>query len=197
MRRVIVALVAVALAVAVFVLWPRSSGDGTSSTEALATSTTTTTTTTSATTTAGEVSTTQPAPTTTTVDESRVVDSVEEAEAILRDHYFTWFLGIFEEKTEEIQKSVILQSQVEAAVAQFGQMEFDEPPSPEGLTFDQTDILQANQECLSVWTVISSTFREGSSAGVVVFRWQDARWKFLSSWASRDDLWEADCESSL
>jgi hypothetical protein len=76
-------------------------------------------------------------------------------------------------------------------------MEFSEPPSAEGLTLVDVEILRSDEGCIAVWSRISATFRPGSSEGVAIFRWIEESWKVLSTWTSRGDLWEADCESVL
>lgn len=192
MRRVIAALVITALAVGVVLLWPRSTTDDAPTTLADATTTTSTTPTTTTTTTAA-VSTT----TTTDEPESNVVDTVEEAEAILTELWFGWFEGIYNEDEERIREVVVLEETVETARESFG-TEFDRAPQPEDITFNDTEILRADEDCLAVWTTLSLTgFRDGESAGVEIVRWTSDGWKSLSTWTSRSDLWEADCESSL
>lgn len=193
MRRTIPVLVVVGLAVVVALLLINRDGDAPSDTLANATTTTT-----------SVVTTTVPGPTTTTTgtsttaaNEVEVVETVEEAEAIVANHYYAWFLGIYEQDEARIRQTVILESQVESAVAQFGEMEFDGAPTLDGFQFANTEILKSTADCLAVWTEISASFRAGNAPGVVIFRWVDERWKFLSSWQSRDDLWEPDCDSSL
>lgn len=193
MRRVIVALIAVALAVAVFVLWPRSDGENPSDPQA---GPTTTTTTLSATTTTAAVSTTTSWPTSTVTD-VQVVETVEEAEAILRDLWFGWFEGIYNQDEARIREVVILEETVETARASFG-TEFERAPEPTDINFSETEILRADGECLAVSTdLILTGFRTGRSSGVEVIRWTTDGWKSLSTWSDPNDLWEADCESSL
>ena len=193
MRRVISVLVVVGLALAVVLLWANRGGDPTPGTDAQATSTTSQPTTTTV-----PAETTTPADTTTSSPtEVEVVETVEQAEAILATHYFIWFDGIYREDLDRIRQIVILDSQVEAAEAQFGQMEFTAQPKVDAIQFLGTELLRSDSECLAIWSEISAGFRPGSSSGVVIFRWVDSQWKFLSSWQSPDDLWEEDCESSL
>jgi hypothetical protein len=188
MRRVIAALIVVGLAVGVLVLWPRPVAEENVDSEALG----------SATTTSDVVTTTTTTGTTsTTGEESHVVETVEEAEEILREHYLRWFLGIYSEDESLIRSTAILESQVEAAKSQFGIMEFDAQPTSEGLQFSGTEILRSDEDCLAVWAEISATFRPGNTQGVVVFRRIGTEWRMLSSWPLRGDLWEADCESLL
>lgn len=190
MRRVIAALVVVGLVVAVILLWPSPTAEIPPDTLAGATTTTTST---SLTTTTTSSQTT----TSTVGEDSHVVETVEEAEEILKHHYYRWFRGIHDEDESLIRSTVILESQVEAALAQFGVMEFNEPPTPEGLHVEQIDLLRSDEECLAVFAQLSADFREGSTQGVVVFRFAESSWKFLSSWQLRGDMWEADCESTL
>ena len=188
-RRVIAVLIAVGLAAGVYLAWPR---DGDDSDDGVTLSSTTTTAVTVSTTT-----TTLAGTTTTTGAASHVVTTVEEAEEILREHYTLWFTGIYEEDEALIRSTVILDELVDAARSQFGVMEFSEPPSAEGLTLVDVEILRSDEGCIAVWSRISATFRPGSSEGVAIFRWIEASWKVLSTWTSRGDLWEADCESVL
>lgn len=190
MRRVLAALIVVGLVIGVIVFWPRSDPDDPSGTIAGA-STTTTATVARTTTTPSSTSTSS------TTGDGHVVETVAEAEAITAGHYFRWFRGIYDQDEALIRATVILDSQVEAAVNQFGRMEFAAEPSQDSFTFSDTEILRADDECLALWTRIKADFRPGDSIGVTVFRRVGDEWKFLSSWQSRDDLWEADCEASL
>jgi len=194
MRRVIAALVVVGLAIAVVALWPRSdAGDTTGE----ATTTTSTSTTEPDLTTTTTTSTTVPTTSSTSVLDDHVVETVEEAEAILASHYYRWFKGIYEEDVSLIRSTVILEEQVDAATAQFGHMEFASEPKSDSFGFAETEILESNADCLAVWTIVSASFRDGSSEGVLIFRTVNSEWRFLSSWQSKSDLWGADCESSL
>lgn len=199
MRTAILTLVVVGLLAAVWLLWPDASEDESPATAAPTASTTDTTEPeASITTTSSAVSTTSSAASTTTsVPETHVVETVEEAEEILRDHYSRWFAGIYEEDEDLIRSTVVLDSQVEAAVSQFGIMDFSQPPTVEGLSVADIEVLRSDRECLALWSTVSASFREGSSTGVLVFRKVNGEWKFLSSWQVREDLWEADCESQL
>jgi hypothetical protein len=192
MRIAILVLAIVGLGAAIWLLWPDSPADEAPGTEAVASSTTTSTTQEPPTTT-----TVAPPTSTTSLQETHVVESVEEAEAILLRHYSRWFSGIYEEDESLIRSTVILESQVQAAVDQFGIMDFENPPDAEGVTVSGIEILRSDRACLAVWAEISASFREGASEGVLIFRHVDGEWKFLSSWQLRDDLWEPDCESQL
>jgi hypothetical protein len=187
MRRLIAALIVAGLAIGVFLLWPRAEPDDPPDT--LATPSTTSST--------SDLTTTTDAGTTTSIDGTQVVETVEEAEAILREHYYKWFLGIYRQDRSLIESTVILDSQVEAAANQFGVMDFSEEPTTESFQISETEILESTEECLVVFASITASFRPGSTEGVVVFRDVDSDWKLLSSWQSPDDLWEQDCSSTL
>jgi len=189
MRRVIAALIVVGLAVGVFLLWPTPLDDE----EPEAAGSTTTTTEPSTTSTAA-------APTTsTTTDESHVVETVEEAEEILRELWFGWFEGIYNQDEERIREVVATETLLEAGIRAFETLTFTEPPSESGLQFEELEILSADEECLAVWSVTTTPFLGSSDprSGVEVVRWTDDGWRLTSSWRFREDLWEADCEVQL
>ena len=191
MRRVIAALVVVGLAVGVFLLWPRD-GDDPPDTLAAPTTTTATSTTTP--------TTTSTDPTVTTVEESHVVETVEEAEQILRELWFGWFEGIYNQDEERIREVVVLEETVETARESFGVMPFTQRPSPEHIVLENTEVLRSDSECLATWADLDvSSFRPDAvgTSGVYVVRRKDAQWKLLSVWPERNDLWEADCDSQL
>jgi hypothetical protein len=194
MRTVIAALVVVGLAIGVVVLWPRSTADETP----VGGATTTTSTSTSA---PADTTTTTDATTSTTVTpDDHVVETVEEAEAILRELWFGWFEGIYNEDEDRIRKVVVLEETVDTAKENFGLMEFTSPPTPDGIELADFEILRTDSDCLAVWSALDvSDFRPDSagSSGVYVMRWTDSTWALLSVWPNRGDLWEADCESSL
>jgi hypothetical protein len=126
-----------------------------------------------------------------------VVETVEEAEEILRELWFGWFEGIYNQDEDRIREVVVLEETLETAKESFG-IEFARAPRPSDITFSESEILRADTECLAVWTVLElSGFREGSSEGVEIVRWTGDRWKSLSTWTNPNDLWGADCESSL
>ena len=189
----IAGLVVVGLAIGVWFLWPRGDpASGTATTVAAAPTTT-------ATSDPPLPSTTTPPSTSTTVADSHVVETVEEAEAILRELWFGWFEGIYNQDEDRIRKVVATERLVEAGVNAFG-AEFTARPTLEGIVLSETEILRSDQECLATWGNIDITaFRgiEATSDNVVVLRRAENRWLMLSTWVHRDDLWEADCESVL
>jgi hypothetical protein len=185
MRTVVAGLVALGLAIAVFLVWPRGSDDE----EPETVSATTTTTTTEA------VSTTSTMVTTT--EASHVVETVAEAEEILRELWFGWFEGIYNQDEDRIREVVANPDLVEAAVAQFGVMEFEKPPSTHLIGLDEVEILRADDECLSVWSVVTGEFRSGSIEGVHVLRWNGESWLLVNTWALKEDLWQDDCDAVL
>ena len=186
MRTVVAGLVVVGLAVAVFLAWPRG-GEDEPPGDATATTMTTTTTT------SGTTSTAPP-----TTAGSHVVTSVDEAEAILRELWFGWFEGIYNQDEDRIREVVANPHQVDAAIDQFGVMEFVTRPSPELLLMSNTEVLLANDACLAVWSVVDAQEIVGASnEGVFVFVWGDNAWKFVASWTYREDRWQDDCQSRL
>jgi hypothetical protein len=189
MRRVIAALVVVGLAVAVIVFWPRDDSDDPPDTGAVGSTTTIPPATT--TTSAGSDT------TTTSALQIREVETVEQAEAILRELWFGWFEGIYNQDEDRIREVVVLEETVETARESFGS-EFPSSPSPDDISFSETEILRADSECLAVWTVMSLTsFRDGSSAGLHVIRNVNEEWRRLNLWDTKEDIWEPDCESRL
>jgi hypothetical protein len=190
MRRVIAALVVVGLAIAVVLLWPRSDPDDPDDTLAAPSSTTSTTT-------PSSTVTTEPGSTSTTSDGSHVVETVQEAEAILRELWFGWFEGIYNQDEDRIREVVVLEQTVDTARQAFGE-EFPRAPEPEDISFSETEILRSDEDCLAVWSVMTlHGFREGSSGSVHVMRHVDGEWRRLSLWTLKEDLWEADCDSQL
>jgi len=195
MRRLISVLVVVGLAVAVVLLWANRGGDSSPSTQAQATTTLPPT----STTTSPPDTTTLAATTTSDPTEVEIVETVEQAEAILRELWFGWFEGIYNEDEDRIREVVVLEETIEQATQSFGTSDFRRPPRPEDISFTQTEILRADEQCLAVWTVLSveGFVETRSSGGVEVLRWTPNRWKSLTTWQNRDDLWEADCDSTL
>ncbi len=189
MRYAILVLVAAGLALGVFFLWPDPDQGDPTPTQAVTTTTTTEDPASTTSTGASE--------TTTSTVESLVVTTVEEAEEILRELWFGWFEGIYNEDEERIREVVILDESVETAKESFG-VEFQAAPKPADISFRATEVLRSDVECVAVWTtLVLTSFREGESSAVEVLRWTQDGWKRLSTWAFKDDLWEADCESSL
>jgi hypothetical protein len=192
MRTVIAALVVVGLAIGVVVLWPRSTADE----PPVGGATTTTSTSTSA---PADTTTTTDATTSTTVTpDDHVVETVEEAEAILQELWFGWFEGIYNEDEDRIREVVATEQMLEAARDAFGAT-FESPPTREGVELE-IEILRADSDCLVTWGLLDVTaFRgpEATTESVQVMRWVDDAWRFATSWVNRDDLWEADCEAQL
>ncbi|MEX1038249.1 MAG: hypothetical protein WDZ96_05295 [Acidimicrobiia bacterium] len=188
--RWITGLIVVGLAIGVWALWPRDDTNATSTTSPHSEPTTTTA---RPTTTSSEITTTSGA-----VASSGVIETVEEAEEVLRDFWFGWFEGIYNQDEDRIKEVVASQSQLEAAIAQFGAMDFLSEPSRTEITLIDTEILRADERCLAIWSTASFDFRgPGTTSGVEVHRMTDAGWKFVNSWPNRDDLWEQDCDAQL
>lgn len=191
-RRLIAGLIVVGLGVGVWALWPRGDSDTTPTTVPTAVESTTASTNTVATSTSA-------VNTTTTTDDSIVVTTVEEAEAILRELWFGWFEGIYNQDEDRIREVVGTQAMLDAARASFG-AEFTRAPTEGDINFASTELLRTDQQCIAVWATIDvSAFRgEGStSINLVVLRRDGARWKLATTWTNRNDRWEADCDSQL
>jgi len=189
-RRLVVGLIVVGLAIGIWALWPRENSDPSPTTVPTAAETTTTT---------HVTTTTTAAPSTSTTEATHVVTSVEDAEEILRTLWFGWFEGIYNQDEDRIREVVGTQAMLDAARESFGAA-FTAQPSIEGVRLNQTEILRSDEACVVVWMGIDvSGFRgEGSrSQMVTVVRRNDDMWKLASTWTHRDDLWDADCESEL
>ena len=117
-RRLVVGLIVVGLAVGIWALWPREDSDPSPTTVPTAAETTTTTLVTT---------TTTAAPSTSTTEATHVVASVEEAEEILRALWFGWFEGIYNQDEDRIREVVGTQAMLDSARSQFGVMEFAAP----------------------------------------------------------------------
>jgi hypothetical protein len=183
-RRLVAGLIVVGLAVGIWALWPRGDSDTTPTTLPFAVETTTTATTS--------------VPTTTTAA-GQMVTSVEEAEEILRELWFGWFEGIYNQDEERIREVVGTQAMLDAARAAFN-APFTSEPSVEGVRLSSSELLRADQECLAVWTTVDVTDFRGQGAiseNVVVMRRVDDEWRLATTWTYKEDLWEADCESGL
>ena len=151
-RIVVAGLVVAGLALGIWLLWPDGDAVGdTATTIAAAPETTTTTVSADPTTTPPELSTTS------TEGESHVVETVEEAEEILRELWFGWFEGIYNRDVERIREVVATEDQVEQARAQFGVMEFFSQPMAKNIIFDESEILRSDDNCLAIWTVLRRT----------------------------------------
>ncbi|HSO50551.1 MAG TPA: hypothetical protein VLS86_08385 [Acidimicrobiia bacterium] len=188
-RRLVAGLIVVGLAVGIWALWPRGDSDTTPTTLPVAVDTTLDSTTLAPTTTSP--------PETTTTSAGHVVTSVEEAEAILRQLWFGWFEGIYNQDEERIREVVGTQAMLDSARSQFGVMEFQAAPDPTSIAISDLEILRSDQGCLALWAGLSASFRPGASEGVQVLRLFDDRWVFVGLWTYKEDLWEADCESQL
>ncbi len=191
MRRVIPVLAVVLLVAAVWFFWPDATDSPTTTTPETSGSTTTTTT-------SAGPTTTDASPTTT--DTSHVVETVEEAEAILQELWFGWFEGIYNQDEERIREVVVLEETVETAKESFGVMTFSRAPSLELVSLGESDLLRSESECIAIWSRLDvSRFRQGAegSSGVYVLRFHDSAWRLLSVWPLIDDLWEGDCAASL
>ena len=194
MIRIIVAVLVVAgLAFGIWLLWPGGDTARDTATTVAASPTTTTTV-------LDVPATTLPADTTTSsVADSHVVETVEEAEEILRELWFGWFEGIYNQDEDRIREVVATEEQTVEAISVFG-ANFVAPPSKRAIGLADVEILRSDRECLATWAVLDvSGFRDPDAitGTVLVARRSDAKWKILSTWTSRGDLWEADCEVLL
>lgn len=186
-RRLIAGLVVVGLAIGVWALWPRDEPDPSPTTTVNAVDSTT--------------NTSAPDPGTSTSLESHVVTTVEEAEAILRQLWFGWFEGIYNQDEDRIREVVGSQVLLDSAREAFSTMTFYSTPSTAAFLFQEMEILLASEECLVLWSRSDATFLENPEGalreGVDVLRWSGNGWVLVSSWQLKGDLWEADCESVL
>jgi hypothetical protein len=188
-RPLVAGLILVGLAVGIWALWPRENSDPSPTTVPVAVETTTTTLLPTTTTTL---------PTTSTTADTHVVATVEEAEEILRALWYGWFEGIYNQDEDRIREVVGSSNQIEAAVAQFGQLEVTRPPAASDFAFSGTEILEASPTCTAIWTEMSATgFGAPAVEGVHVFRWSEGKWLFISLWTHQDDLWEGDCAAEF
>jgi hypothetical protein len=189
-RRLLAGLIVVGLAVGIWALWPRAGSDPTPTTLPVAAETTTTT---------QPTTSTSAAATTSTSEDRHVVTTVEEAEEILRLLWFGWFEGIYNQDETRIREVVGTQAMLDAARAAFETVTFVEVPTPEGVDFFESETLFSSETCLVVWSRSDATFLAPGEPreGVDVLRWFDERWLLASTWAHREDLWEADCEAEL
>jgi len=190
-RRLVAGLIVVGLAVGIWALWPRDDSETATTTLPAAVDSTTSTSAPSTT------STTTVESTTTSTSDVHVVTTVEEAETILRELWFGWFEGIYNQDEDRIKEVVGTHAMVDAARRQFGAMEFLASPASDQITLSNLEILRSDQTCLATWIALSATFRPGSAQGVQVLRYGNSGWVFVGFWANREDLWEADCESQF
>lgn len=196
MRRTISVLVVVGLAVAVALLLVNRDGDAPSDTVAEGTTTTTS----AVTSTLPSATTTTVAVTTSSPTEMQVVETVEDAEAILRELWFGWFEGIYNEDEDRIREVVVLEETVDTARESFGVMQFSAPPTQSGIELADTELFRSDSDCIAVWTNMDvGTFRSeaAGTSGVNILRKVEGNWRLLSVWPNRGDLWESDCESVL
>ena len=186
-RRLVAGLIVVGLAIGVWALWPRGEPDPSPTTTVNAVTSTTT-----ATTVAN-------LDTSSTTEESHVVTTVEEAEAVLRQLWFGWFEGIYNQDEERIREVVATQALLDNALRAFG-IEFTAQPAPEGILFSDTEILQSDAQCLVTWGLMNVAQFRGAGAetqNVVVLRNVDNQWRIATTWVHKGDLWEADCDANL
>ena len=184
-RRLAAGLIVVGLAVGIWALWPRDDQDPSPTTTPTAAATTSTSIPTTSTTAAA---------TTTQKEPAQVVESVEEAEEILRNLWFGWFEGIYNQDEDRIREVVGSEQQIQAARDQFGQLAMTRSPTSQDFSFSGTEILEASDQCTAVWSEMSaSEFTTVEVSGVHIFRRPEADWLFVSLWTHRDDLWENDC----
>jgi hypothetical protein len=120
---------------------------------------------------------------------------------ILRELWFGWFEGIYNQDEDRIKEVVGSQVLLESARGAFGNLGFVTMPGANGIVFDETDVLLSSEECLVLWSRSDALFLENPQGalreGVDVLRWNDNGWVMVSSWQLKGDLWEADCESLL
>ena len=188
-RRLVAGLIVVGLAVGIWALWPRESSDPSPTTAPIAVETTTTT----------LLTTTTTSPTTTpTTEDTHIVATVGEAEEILQALWFGWFEGIYNQDENRIREVVGTQAMLDAALEQFGVMEFGREPRATDLAYSASEILRADESCLVVWTTTRvSGFNEATTTDVHVLRSRDDSWVLASLWREKNDLWDTDCEFQL
>jgi hypothetical protein len=191
MRRVVTVLFVVGLAIGVVLLWPRSEPEEPSDTLAEATTTSTSV--------SGTTSTSDVPPTSSSSgEEGHVVGTVEEAEEILREMWFGWFEGIYNQDEDRIREVVASEQMLNAAQNAFGSA-FLAMPTRDGVVLD-LEILRSEESCLVTWGELEVTSFRGPVAtteNVQVLRKVDGEWRFFSSWINKGDRWEADCEAEL
>ena len=193
-RRLLASLIVVGLGAGIWLLWPRA--------DAPAPPTTTQPIAVAPTSTLSEVktSTTRILPSTSTTSvRSHVVETVEEAEAILRELWFGWFEGIYNQDEDRIREVVATEEFVQAGVAAFDTLGFRVRPTRDAIEYTDTQILMATQECLVIWTAGTASFLAGETknTGVDVVRRVGDAWKTFTTWQFREDLWRSDCDAVL
>ena len=192
MSKLLAGVLIVGMVVGIVMLWPRENPASPTTTIAVASEGSTTTMSTPTTTVAATSTSTTAA-----VVESREVTTVEEAEAILRELWFGWFEGIYNQDEDRIREVVATEELLDSALASFGTMTFENEPSLAGIAIGASEILHSDEGCLAVWARVSAVSRDGGSEGVQVLRAINESWRLMSVWIHRDDLWIADCESQL
>ena len=138
--------------------------------------------------------------TTTTAVGVNVVETVEEAEAILRELWFGWFEGIYNQDEDRIREVVATQRFLDNARAAFETMEFIKEPRPSDITISGLEILRSDEECLVLWSRVDASPIVGEGAvseSVDVLRWVDDSWRMATAWVYKEDLWAQDCELVL
>lgn len=195
-RRLIAGLIVVGLAIGVWLLWPKSEPGTDTTTTALGVGSTTT----SGPTTVPETSPDSTTTGTTLAVQNRDVDTVEEAEAILREVIASRYNAIFAKDIDLLIAAVASQTALESGIEAFDLVDFVTEPTLETVVVSNGEILAKTDDCLVVWARVDvSDFvidAEPSSA-VSVLRFIEGRWRWMSLWRNRNDLWEADCESLL
>ncbi len=184
--RLVAGLIVIGLAFGVWIIWPRADEEPPPTTQVAPTTTSIATTTT----TPEETSTTA-APT------AAVIETVEQAEDLLRQFWFGWFEGIYLGDEDRIKEVVASQPLLDSARAQFDVMVFVDEPSFGATTVTSTELLVNTPECTAIWSTVSSTFRSGQTEGVHVFRKTEGNWRLVNLWPLKADLWEEDCDSQL
>ena len=190
MRFVVAGLVIAALALGIWLFWPQEN----------VVEPTTTTVAASPTTTVAPTPTTAAATTTsTTGPESHVVTTVEEAEEILRELWFGWFEGIYNQDIDRIREVVATEEFMVAATDSFGLLPFTREPDPDSIELLAMELLRTDDRCIAVLSTSNVEFLDSGPARVAVdiMRLTDSGWRLFSSWTNEDDLWDADCESQL
>lgn len=196
-KRLIAGLIVVGLAVGVWVLWPREGSDTTTTTLPVAAATTTSTT--NATTTSSSTPDVTVS-STTTRPESHVVETVEEAEEILRALWFGWFEGIYNQDEDRIREVVGSQQFLDAGRNAFSSLKFVGQPALDTVDFLELEMLESTSDCIVLWVEADAPFIDAvqtTNKSVDVIRWDGDSWTLFSTWQYRNDLWEADCESRL
>ena len=191
-RTIVAGLVVAGLALGIWFLWPDGGPTGNTATTVVASPTTTVTVA------AVDSSTTTTAETTSTLAESHIVETVEEAEEILRELWFGWFEGIYNQDEDRIREVVATDHQHVLALGQFGSMQFERMPDRKDILFTDSDILLADNQCLVIHTTTQLTgFTNANTTDVHILRQTDLGWKFFGLWSRPSDLWESDCDASL